>query len=558
VKIRIKNYVGAARAELEIVNGITLIGGDNAQGKSSVLRGIASLVTGEIVPDGVNKGDSAVLVMDGAKAGEVILTTDDSAATITYPDPKFVTQGEPPQASRIAAGLVNFTALKPQERARLLQELLEAMPTPDAVREGLKDHMTEADIDLVLGMIEKEGYDGTVERLREKRVKMKGRWEDITGQRWGDQKALSWMPEGWSEYDEQPQEQISARLATCQEAYDRVARQSVIETGEYQALVDLLGKREPTEMALDVAKKQLPSIETDWARLRREMETLPSPVEEGIPCPHCGAHVVVSRGTGTDAVRLLAVEPMLEGEPERRRRAIEEKRGQVGEAYRKLEQQQGLIGACQEKLREIARAQEKLKGVKQGEARDPQVVEKALAQLERAKASAARVKLARDADNAAETVRIYTIIIDLLAPDGLRKRVLNTKLGMFEVSYLATLVKDAPTWRPVTIDRDTLMPRYGGRPYVLCSRSEQWRTNVLLQIAIALLEGAAIVCIDGADILSQEGQDDFLLGVLAGLPFPVVVGAMYSREKSVPDLARANLGVSYWMKNGTLGTMTSP
>jgi len=554
MKVRIVNYVGCARAELDLDGGITLVAGDNAVGKSSVLRGIGALLTGDTMPKGVNKGDSQVMIMDGAKAGELILTTGDSAATVTYPNPKFVTQGEPPQASPIAAGQAAFTDFKEDDRARFLQMLLNALPTHEGLNEALKDYMSAEDIDSLTGMIEREGYDGACERLKEKRVKLKGHWEEVTGQRWGDVKAQQWMPEGWGEYDEQSAEQVSARLAASQEAYERVSKQAAIDEGEYQALVDLLGKREPTQMALDMARRQLPTIEADWANLHGQLETLPPEVETGVPCPHCGAHVVI-RYEDNGTFSLDPIEPMTEGEPERRRRAIEAKREEVAEAYRKLEYQQGHIGACEQRLREISAAESKLKGVKKGAQGDPKAVEKAKAQMEKAAASAVRVKLAKDADSTAERVRLYTLVIDLLAPDGLRRRALNAKLAAFEAGPLTLLVKDAPTWKAVTIDRETLMPRYGGRPFVLCSKSEQWRTNTILQIAFAQAEGAAAVCIDGADILSQDGQDDLFWGVLGKLPFPAVVGSMYSRTKLVPNLEKAGIGHSFWMTDGSLYTL---
>jgi len=554
MKIRIRNYIGVAQAELEIHNGITLIAGDNAVGKSSVLRGIGSLLTGDILPRGINKGDSDAVVMDGSKAAELILTTDKDSAAIAYPNPKYITMGDPPHASAIAVGLANYTDMKQEERARFLAQLLQAAPKEEAVAAALAEHMTQEDIHIVLRMVEKEGFDGTVERLKERRVKLKGKWEDMTGQRWGDNKAVQWLPEGWSEYDEIAVEQVSARLAASQEAYDRAAKKSVVDETEYQGLVDLLGRREPTQMALSMAKTQLPTIEAAWSKLHAEMEGLPKPIEEGVPCPHCGAFVVMRYDQLKGTYSIVPAEKMEEGEPERRKQAIAAKREEVKEAYKKLEYQQHLIGECEAKLREIQKAETKLKGSKKGDGHD-EIVQKALAQLEKAKASAARVKLANDADETAGHVRLQSIVIEILGPEGLRRRSLNAKLSEFESTQLAMLVKTAPTWKAVTIDRETLLPRYGGRPYVLCSRSEQWRTNVLLQIAIALLEGAAMVCIDGADILSVNGQDDFFMSVLEKLPFPVVVGAMYSRPKGVPDLARAELGLSYWMKDGALSVM---
>ena len=535
-----------------IEHGVVLVAGDNAQGKSSVLRGIASLMTGNTMPRGIAKGDSKVMVMDGSNEGELIMSTEESTANVVYPGGKFVTQGTPPQASAIAAGLEQYTDMHAEDRARFLQTLLQAMPTHDAVREALKDQMNPDDVEAVIGLIEREGFDGTCDRLKEKRVRQKGRWEEMTGQRWGDVKAGKWLPQGWSEYDEVEPDIVGNRLAAAQANYDLASRSATIAEAQYQQLVDLVGKAEPTRMALDMAKKQLPSIEHDWAQARAELDALPPPVEgDGIPCPHCGAHVLVRHAVGEPAMyKLEPLEPLLEGEAERRKRRIAEKREVVAEAYRKLEQQQGLIGAAEEQLREISKAEARLKGAKKAEGTPK--VDHALSMLEKAKASAARVRLANEAESAAVSVGIYSILIEILGPGGLRRRVLNQKLGEFE-QQLALLVKDAASWKAVVLDRETLLPKYGGRPYVLCSRSEQWRCNVLMQIAIALAEGAAVIIIDGADILSSRGQDDLFLAVLDQLPTPVIVGSMYSRPKAVPDLEQAGMGACYWMFEGSLG-----
>jgi hypothetical protein len=548
MRVQIKNFVGIAKADLEIEAGITLVAGDNAMGKTSVLRGLGALLTGEPVPKGLGKAEA--LVMDGCKSAELSLVNGTASAAITYPNPKFVAQGEPPQASAIAAGTLTYTDLPEKERATFLVALLRATPTPDQLRQTLKDELGGDDIAALLNMLKSASWDDVCERMRERRTKLKGKWEDLTGERWGDRKSKDWLPQAWDERTDSPHAMPTPqqRLVAAQEAFDKISQEAYISEGEHRALKDLAGKREPTQMSLDLAKRQLPSIEADWAKLRGDLDAMAAPDEDGIPCPHCGAHVIVARGP--DGTKLLPLQPALEGEAENRKAAIDAKREKVAEAYKKLEYQQGLIGACEQTLREIAAAEAKLKGARKGNGEDRESkLRKAKEALEGAQASAARARQAQEAQDLAERVRYHDLIVDVLGPDGLRRTEMEKKLAAFEAEVLA-LTKELITWKPLTIDRKTLLPAYGGRPYVLCSKSEQWRVNATLQVAIALLQGAAMVCLDGADILARNGQEDLLAGLLDRLPFPVVVGATYDRQKDAPDLAAAGIGRVYWIANG--------
>ena len=46
---------------------------------------------------------------------------------------------------------------------------------------------------------------------------------------------------------------------------------------------------------------------------------------------------------------------------------------------------------------------------------------------------------------------------------------------------------------------------YGGRPYVLCSESEQWRANAVIAESISFLSGLKFVCLDRSDLLDTNG-----------------------------------------------------
>ena len=150
MRITIKNFVGVSRAELDIdAVGIALIGGDNAVGKSSVIRGVQTLLTGVLLPKGVTKGNADVLVMDGHKAGQLKLLNGEGSISIAYPDPQYVTQGEVPAASRLAVGIDRYTELSDSERSVFLTNLLRAYPSKDKLKSALADDL-ELPVDAVM------------------------------------------------------------------------------------------------------------------------------------------------------------------------------------------------------------------------------------------------------------------------------------------------------------------------------------------------------------------------------------------------------------------------
>ena len=71
-----------------------------------------------------------------------------------------------------------------------------------------------------------------------------------------------------------------------------------------------------------------------------------------------------------------------------------------------------------------------------------------------------------------------------------------------------------------------------------------------LQIAIAQLEKAGLVIIDGADILDKDGRAR-LMNLVVGLGIPAVVCMTLNRPDMAPDLAAAGVGATYWVEKGT-------
>ena len=137
-------------------------------------------------------------------------------------------------------------------------------------------------------------------------------------------------------------------------------------------------------------------------------------------------------------------------------------------------------------------------------------------------------------------------IINVLEPEGIRRRSLEKGLADFN-GRLECLCHLAG-WSDVCVDGD-MSVNYAGRPFVICSESEKFRTVVTLQIAIAEYDGSAAVVIDAADILDNRGRAG-LLKLLSHMSYCSFVGMMASKPTATPSLKKLKIGRKYWVEAG--------
>ncbi len=88
---------------------------------------------------------------------------------------------------------------------------------------------------------------------------------------------------------------------------------------------------------------------------------------------------------------------------------------------------------------------------------------------------------------------------------------------------------------------------YRGRATLL-SGGEIYRLRAALQVAFAKIDGSAMVILDGADILDNQGRQG-LIRMLAAAKVPALIGMTYAGPKAVPDLSLAG-GATYWIDGG--------
>lgn len=558
---QIRNYRGAAEADIEIRN-IVLIAGENAQGKSSTLAGIAAAATGLAIPQGFTKGNAARLIREGADEGFIALKSDAGRRSIAFPSAECTSAGTAPYASVYAAGLFSILDFDAKDRAKALIELLKAEPSRDDlgkafIEAGIGSDEDTAIVDQVWTKIEAVGWDGAHKAATDRGAKLKGAWEEVTGKKYGSKVAEGWTPEGWlPEHGAEDTDGLATKLATARTALEAAISNAAVDQTEHARRAEGAARADEMQKSLTQAETELGLARTALEAAEKDLAKLPTGAGyAGIPCPHCGEKVVTSR-TASGATELHKAQPDIsDADKKKQRLAIADAEGVVSRWKGEVGTKQAEVGRAEAAL---ATAQADAlwlvdHPVKEGAGADVPAARQAVADAEQLINLIA--KRNRAASRHAEVAQNQTMI-DLLAPQGLRQKKLADVIDAFNGSRLHPLCETA-AWRPVSVEAD-LSVSYGGRPYALLSASEQWRVRAIVQIATAQLDGSELILLDAADILTKQGRNG-LFALLMSLDLPAVVAMSFSASVNVPDLAGKGAGCSYWISEGTAALLdTTP
>lgn len=143
------------------------------------------------------------------------------------------------------------------------------------------------------------------------------------------------------------------------------------------------------------------------------------------------------------------------------------------------------------------------------------------------------VNKSRKAKKIAEDIEKWQKVVDLLAPDGVRARLLSE--GLTPIRERLTLTCQRTGWPLIEI-RDDLTQWYAGRPYDLVSESERWKVDVATAEALAFVSGIKFVVFDRMDVLGPPARGPFIkwLMYLAQELDTVIVLATLKSEPPVP------------------------
>lgn len=556
--LQVRNIRGIGRADIELKPtakspGIALICATNGEGKSSTAEAARIALTRNLYPRGLSAGTSGLLVKSGQDAGTIVLSSVDGSVSINYPNPKPRTDKRPPWSSTYGAGVEVLTHQEDKVKSRILTEYLKSMPTEAEFYAACKDiDIDGARAQEVWKNVTVLEWEGAREKEREKGAKLKGRWEQVAGIKYGADRAnpksaSAWKPEGYE--DLSPKEVYTQgyyddRVKAARTLLEKAVRQDAVTESEIEGLkatAALFDERitechrldleyAEAEKAVEVAKQK----KTDFAK------TGSNDIQLTWPCYSCGVENAL--------INDKLVKPLTDGPQTREQYQVftdELKRlGQLeSQAQGHRDTMRDERTRCNGVANESKRAQETVanfSGNKSPRA-DIEGARRDLAQCELA-ADAKRQKQAAD-DIQADIVK-QIALVGLLDATGLRQAKLSAKLAAFN-GQMEGLCRVAG-WEPVTIKPD-LSISMGNYSYAMLAESEQLKTDTVLQLIFAILDESQAVVIDTTDRLDAKGRSG-LFKLLLHCKIPAVVCQMVNKKEDALDLASKGLGITYWIE----------
>jgi len=545
MQIEIKNYRGCQSAAFALEQ-ITLIGGGNAVGKSSITQAVGGVLTGNPLPlRGVSKNSAGQLVRSGTAAGSVELIQGDSSTEITWPNAKVKTTGTPPQATEYAVGLSCVLNLPAKDRSAALAQYLKAEPTREDFDKGLASLDLPADLlDQLWQGIEATGWDGALKNVKEKGARLKGQWEQITGQRYGSKKADNYIPDGWEpELDGLSGEALEADLNDARQLLEAAIAADAIDDSKRAELEEQADQITGLKEQIATLEAEVDEAQQKRDAARKELQALPR-AEQASPltCPCCEKPLLFEGGA------LVKAKPLSADEVWQRQQAISDMQDECDEAQIEFENAQNVLNDHRNKLHQAQKASKELEQMQQAPD-DAGDIDQAREQVNHCESRLHAWKQKTEADGRHMNIGINAELAKQLAPDGIRRQKLVAALET--VNGGMARMSEASGFGVVALD-DELSASLNGTPYHLLSKSERWRVRVTLQLWMASADGSAAVIIDGADILADRELRNGLFAVLQAIDKPALVTMALADSDLLPDLAAAGLGASYWVKNGVM------
>jgi hypothetical protein len=513
---KVRDFRGIHEAAIPI-NGITLIGGDNGAGKTSLAWAIGAALTGENPVRAVKKSQYGSYVRDGAAVASAEIGDDEGRAIIHFPDGKAWTEGTPPWSSAYAAGIASPLNLEPAKAAEAWQAILEAVPTIEQLRAELVElpFMVES----VVREVEVRGWDGAHEHFREEGSRLKGRWEQTTGERYGSRRAAHWTPEGFDAT--LSPDRIAAAVSEAQKAHTEALKRQAVASSDVERLRTTAGLAQAQRAAIRDAGEKMRAAQVDLDDLRLKLHA----VEESrraLSCPECGCDVALQNGK---LVKVDSVQRASADDEARTRQAITVAAGRIEAA-----QAEAVAARTRLEAAEQADADLNNHGKSLG---DAQSHEDTLANLEAWRKTAKNSQSFIAASALQSGITAHVTVVSLLAPTGLRQNVLDAALSKF--SEILDRLSKIAEWGAVVMHPDLTLS-YAGRPYSLLSESEQYRARTTVQAAIAEHDGSAVVVFDRFDMLTKNGRNA-LFRLSKSIAARVVILMSVSSVNEMPCLA---------------------
>lgn len=565
----VENFQGLHACNLDLTAPITLVSGPNGAGKSSLQEAI-NLALGGSARVSLKK-DYKQLVTEGQKKAQIIFSHDDVASSYTLPDGKgdhTLATGDEYLPYVLTPAL--FASLKDVERRKMLFALTKSSSKPQVVVDKLLAKKADPIKVEKIKPLLLSGFAAAQEQAKTYTSESRGAWKALTGEAYGSEKAEGWTVTIQELPDDAPEVTMDDLTAAQAELADAAKE---IEKGT-QHLGGLRAKRESSD-TMAVRKADLEKVYLELNRRKakldatnKELEPWKAKVSEAeqqivafsgespCECPACGVKLKIVgkvielfKGKTADAAKLTKAQADLKTANEAynllARTQVNDQKA-VADSEQAGRDLDALVKNAGEEVTDamIKRVEDAIQV--QRNARDTAKA-KADAVSERLDLIASAEQKAEDAAAHHADVKAWTLIAELLAPDGIPSDILKGALKPFNDSLAksSTLSK----WQKVQIGADMNITA-GGRLYTLLSESERWRADTLLALAIAEHSGLRFVILDRFDVLDLPGRGQ-LLGMLRSMAkagtidSAIVCGTLKAKPDKLPPEINA-----VWIEGG--------
>lgn len=507
---------------------LAIVAGRNMQGKTSGRLAIAAALSGQVIPIDCDKKDAKKLVTAGAEYAVVEVANEQGGARVVYPDCNRTASGI--FASEYAVGLKSLLTLPAKERAPEILKLLKAEPTIDDLKTatGLSGDMLEK----LWQKIKAVGFDKAHSDAADKGKIDKNRWLQITAkQRYPDKNALAWLPANWSpEFGSVSVEGINESLQEASQQLEKAIAAEAIGGKEREELVEKFSQYEKRRADAEQARQKETAARNAY---KIACDAQAATKRENIaPCPHCGEDVAIFGNV------LKAPNAQPAKKPENAEADVKRLKQALDEAERERMTAEAASFAAGQAGKKLAEMEGKPAAVEGA-------VDACRAEVAKVQATLAAVKAKADADAIAKSVETNQKIVDGLAPEGIRREKLAVALVEFNKTLEA--LANAAGWSPVALSKELKPTIPDG--FAHHAESQLWHVRVLLQVAVAQLDGSQAILVDAADILDKPRRVG-LLRLLVGAGMPAIIFYTANDPSELPDLAARKLGNTYWIEGG--------
>lgn len=510
MRISIKNFKGVKRADFEIPkNGLVTITGDTGFGKTSICEAVrcATVSDWRLYPNMTKEvGQQALNRLARSKSlensehleSECIIIDEELDVSVSWSEYSVSGEGHKgdPQVAPYIVGYHNICKAPVVTKSLILGKVFELNPTRNELLKELPT-VPEPVVSSVWKDIEKIGWDGAHTALSSQGTALKRRYQDVTGGKYGIKKAETYLPDGWThEMKDTTEKSLLEELNEAKQWYEQCLKSQGVSEDKIEEL-------EEKAIELGDLKEEFSRLSDDKIAsskkvmdLTKKLGELPNLKDKSeLSCPKCNAGLMLRKSVLVEFKEPTKKEIQL----------IESLNKQLDVALSDSRSIDEKISLNRSKITIAEEAKAKLDTVKVSEKGSEERTENAKLAVDTCEKRIRAYKLKKEADSIHEEISQLLVIVTQLANDGLRKKVLKSKIGKFN----DLLLKISPN---INVRMNEELEFFiNGTPYYFASNGQKQYLQGVIQMAMAHITKFPLAVID------CDKMDDRHYGELTGI-----------------------------------------